>query len=83
MPEPLKFVLANDAIRSDTVTLCPMVAFLKSSMGAQVLSMYDEFRIKSFRAKIMLTMGTNTGQFQLNSAFDRSGRLSAFAFTPT
>ena len=37
--------------------------------------MYDEFKIKSLKAKIMLVMGDHTGQFQLNTAFDRNGKL--------
>jgi len=56
-----KFNIAANAERSGTITLCPVLSFLKSQMGAQVLNMYDEFRIRSFRAKIMLVMGTVTG----------------------
>lgn len=55
-----------------------MVAMLESQMGQQLTEMYDEFRIKSFKAKIMLILGTSTGQFQLHTAFDRNGKLAFY-----
>lgn len=50
-------------------------------MGTQLAGMYDEFRVKSFKAKIMLVLGENSGQYQLHSAFDRNGKLAEFIYS--
>lgn len=56
---------------------------MQSEMFKQVCDMYDEFRIKSMKVKIMPMQTTNlpSGQLVVNTAWDRNGMYKKTYFS--
>lgn len=49
--------IAGGQTHSPVTHLCPLVALLRCPMGFQLMTMYDEFKIVSFKLKISPQVG--------------------------
>lgn len=65
---------------SSTANVPALSALLSSDMFKKLVDMYDEFRIRSLRVKIVpqanQVSSTMAGNVSLETAFDRNGRLA-------